>query len=78
MGKSREQMKAIFAQKRSGLNRVTVQRLSQVNDPEPVFQVNVNGKGAFFPSNVAQTKLNLKSAIESAVSADEQNRKINQ
>ena len=77
MAKSRKQIKAIFAQKRSGLNKVTVQRLSPKDDPDPVFQVNVNGKGAFFPSNRALTKQHLRSAIESAKSADKTGRKIN-
>jgi len=78
MGKSRNQVKAIFAQKRSGLNKVTVQRLSPKNDPDPVFQVNVNGKGAFFPSNTALTKQHLRSAIRDAKHFDKKGTKINQ
>ena len=75
---SRKQQMAMFAQKRHGLNTVTVKRLSPKDHPNPRFQVNVNGKGAFMPSNKALTKQHLRSAIQSAKSADKTGRKINQ
>ncbi len=70
--------KRMFAEKRSGLNKVTVQRLSRKDEDDPVFQVNVNGKGAFFPSNEASTKLHLDSAIRDAKVFDKKGEKINQ
>ena len=75
-----KQRKAMFAgQKRSGLNRVTVQELKKSNKEyyePPLYQVKMNGKGSHWASNAELTKEHLKHDIISAKNADKRGYRI--
>ena len=65
--------KAMFAgfEKRSGLNKVTVQSLGQNR-----YQANMNGKGAYMPATESLVKDHLRQMIQDAKFYDRQGKKI--
>ena len=71
--------KAMFAgQKRTGLNKVTVQELKtdgKYHNP-PLYQVKMNGKGSHWASKAELTKEYLTSDIISAKNADKRGYRI--
>ena len=72
-----------FPKKSTGLNKVEVIELKKTGrkggsyDPK-LFQVNVNGKGAFFPANKALAIQQAKDMIASAKVHDKSGVKVNQ
>ena len=66
-------------EKRSGLNKVTILELKNKGKSyePPLYQVNVNGKGAYFPATKETAKQQAVSMIESAKHYDKQGLKVN-
>lgn len=80
--KQDKKTKAMFAhlQKKTGLNKMTVQELKHSNGEyyvPPIYQVNVNGKGMQTPSNAELTKQHLENFSDTIESANKSGRKLN-